>query len=140
MSNQIPSDWRIVKVDQTAFCEDWARARQIQAMGVYYLVDASLHVYICSLVPALEAWPMIGFADFVSPEASEKDQGESEMEILASEDACTYYGTDILARSNRPASDYADIPEQEEGETDMNYRIRVADEIREQLCANPCGF
>lgn len=140
MSNQIPSDWRIVKVDQTAFCQDWADARQIQALGVYYLVDASLHVYICSLTPALEAWPMIGFAYFVSEEASEKDQGESEMEILNAEEACTYFATDLLSLPNKPATDYADIPEQEEGETDMNYRIRVADEIREQLCGNPCGF
>lgn len=133
-------DWRLVKVDQTAYITEHAREKQIEACGVFYLIDASLHVHICSATPALEAWPVQGFATFQTEEASEKDEGETEMEMLNSEEAVTYFDTHVLDKHSKPATEYIDFPEPEEGETDDAYRMRCADELREYLAGNPAWF
>lgn len=140
---EIKPDYRIVKVDQRSMCdESWLAERHVTACGVFYLIDANLHVHICSLTPSLEAWPMQGFALFDSDEAAEADEGNVEMEMLNSEqDPCSYFGTDILDKCpHKPATDYITIPEQEEGEDDMHYRMRVADEAREHFCGNSVWF
>lgn len=141
-NKDIPCDWRLVKLDQTSYCgPDWVTKHGIKECGIYALVDASLHIHICSLTPSLEVWPMFGYADFVSYEAAEKDEGMAEMELLNTEEACSYYGTDLFDDSPwRPVTKYVDIPEQEEGETDEDYRRRVADECREHFAGNPVEF
>jgi hypothetical protein len=134
-------DWRFVKVDQTQFCgEEWVRAAQIESCGVFYLIDANLHVHICSLTPSLEAWPMQGFATFKTEEAAEKDEGNAEMEMLNSEEPATYFDLRVLEGPSQPATKYIDFPEPEEGETDQDYRMRCADEARKVLQGNPVWF
>lgn len=140
---RVPYDWRLVKVDQKSMCDGpWLQEKQVTACGVFYLIDANTHVHICSFTPNLEAWPMQGFADFATNEAAEKDEGEVEMEMLSAEqDPVSYFGTDILGKCPwKPATDYVNFPEPEEGETDDAYRMRCADELREVLCGNPAWF
>jgi hypothetical protein len=140
---RVPYDWRLVKVDEKSMICDgtWLQGKHVTACGVFYLIDANTHIHICSITPNLEAWPMQGFADFETDEDAEKDEGEVEMEMLNSADACSYFGTNILDKCpHKPAIDYVDFPEPEEGESDDNYRMRCADELREVLCGNPVWF
>lgn len=138
---EVKPDWRIVKVEQIGMCDKgWVAKTKLTGIGVFYLIDANLHVHICSLTPSLEAWPMQGYATFETDEACEADEGEAEMEALNSEEACSYFDVNILDNPSRPATKYADIPEQEEGEDDMVYRRRVADEVRECVCGNAIWF
>lgn len=141
-NREIQPDWRVVKVDWTSYCDTEAlAAKGVESIGIYYVVDANLHVHICSFTPNLEAWPVCTFATYTSNEAAEKDEGESELEIMSTEEACSYFGTEILDRyPHKPLADFVYIPEQEEGETDEAYRMRVAEEAREHFCGNPCGF
>lgn len=135
----VQPDWRIIKCDQTKMCgKEWIEKKQITACGVYYLVDVNLHVYICSLTPALEAWPMGAYAEFATEEARDADDGEAEVDLLSAEEATTYFGTEMAQRPSEPASKYIDIPPQKDSETD--YGFRVAEAVREYLAANPCSF
>jgi hypothetical protein len=136
---KVKPDWRLVKVDQTQFCDAaWVEKKGLVSIGMIYLVDANLHVYICSLTPALEAWPVQAFATFKSPELAEADEGEAEMDYFASEEACSYFDTGVLKNSSISAEKY--IPEREEDETDVEYRLRIADAVREHLSGNPVDF
>lgn len=137
----VPADWRIIKCEQKGMCNAaWIAEKQVTSCGVYYLVDVNLHIYICSLTPALEAWPVCSYAEFATEEASHADEGETEMEMLNSEEGCSYLDTGAKDWPNEPASKYLDIPEQEDGETDEKYRYRVSEEVREHLAGNPCSF
>lgn len=139
----IPADWRVVKVDWTGYCgETWRKEKKIESVGIFYLIDANLHVHICSFTPNLEAWPLIPFATFTE---EHEDDGETaqevETEMMNSEEGVSYFGTDVLDNCpHKPATDYINIPEQEEDEPHEKYRARVADEVREYLQGNPCWF
>jgi hypothetical protein len=137
----VKPDYRILKCEQKGMCDPkWITDKQVTSCGVYYLVDVNLHIHICSFTPNLEAWPMIGYAEFATEQAREADEGEVEMEMLNSEQPVDYLDTNAANWPNKPASKYLDIPEQERGESDRDYRLRVAEEFREYLCGNPCGF
>lgn len=132
-------DWRIVKVDWTRYHDaDYLASKGIVKIGIYYLIDANRHVHICSFTPNLEAWPMNAYAEFVSDEACEKDEGESEMEIMASEEACSYFDLDILSNRWEPVT-YAFDP-REEDETREEYYMRCVEDMREYFAGNPNGF
>lgn len=136
-----PPDWRLVKVDQRWACNKaWVTEKKIESCGVFYLVDANLHVHICSLTPSLEAWAVQGFATFETPEACEADEGETETAMLnAEESAVSYFDAGLLLRSPHQRMTYVDT-EPEDGETDEAYRARIAEEVREYLCGNPVWF
>jgi hypothetical protein len=137
--SKVTPDWRLVKLEQKHFCDSaWLAEKEITSLGTIYLIDANLHVYICSLTPALEAWPVQSFSDFATPEAADRDEGEAELESLMAEEDCSYFGLDVLRSPSISAEKY--IPEREEGETDEEYRIRCADEVREHLAGNPVDF
>lgn len=137
----VKPDWRIVKVGQKSMCNKaWVAEKQIETCGVYYLIDANLHVHICSITPCLEAWPMVGFATFATDEASEADEGEVELAMLNADDPVSYYDLSVLRNPSEPASRFINIPDREEDEEDEKYRARVADEVREYLSGNPCSF
>lgn len=147
-NREVQPDYRIVKVEQSGMCDPtWVKEKGIESCGVFYLVDANLHVHICSFTPNLEAWPLHAYATFHTDEQAEADEGETEFEMMASEEACSYFGTEILNSPNRPATDYVDIPgpdyfdlddSDEQGAED--YRMAVADYVRERLCGNPVWF
>lgn len=137
-------DFRVVKVEQRGlWASEWAEENKIDSCGVFYLIDASLHIHICSLTPCLEAWSLVPFVTF-SEGVEDEDGGkasEIEYELMSSETNVSYFGTQVLdSCPSRPLSDYIDIPEREEDEDDERYRERVADEAREYLQGNPCWF
>lgn len=141
--NDVKPDWRIIKVDQTSYCApEWRVEQRIETCGVFYLVDVNLHVHICSFTPNLEAWPMHAYVTFTVPwdEVDDGTATDIEFELMASEEVCQYFGTDVERLPSRPATDYVDIPEQEEDETDSAWRYRVAEHVRECLCGNPVWF
>ena len=136
---KIQPDWRIVKVDQTHFVgEEYRKLHGIERCGTYYLIDANLHIYICSLTPCHEAFPMNGFVDYVSFEASEADEGIAEIELMETEELCTYFDTNILRNPSESAANY--LPDREDEETEEEYQKRIPDEVREYLAGNPVGF
>lgn len=137
----VPADWRIIKCEQAGLCgEEWVKEKKIESCGVFYLVDVSLHVHICSMTPSLEAWALIPYVTFTEdPEDDGETASEIEQELMIDE-SVSYFGTEAANWPNKPASKYINIPEQEEGEDDEKYRARVADEMREQLIGNPCWF
>lgn len=136
MSGKIEPDYQFVQVDQTQFVgEEYRKAHGIVRCGTVYLIDVNLHVHICSVTPVLEALPMNGFVDYESYEASEKDEGEAEMELMEAEEPVTYFDLKILKCRKVSAANY--IPEREEDENDLTYRNRVADEVRDYCAGNP---
>lgn len=140
-TNEIKPDWRVVKVEQKSMCNAaWIRESEITACGVYYVLDANLHVHICSLTPSLEAWPVQGYTKFASESAWERDGGDAEIEMMSTEELCSYFGTEILRQSNRPLSDYIEIPAKEDGESDEDYRARIVEKAREHFAGNPTDF
>jgi hypothetical protein len=135
---KVQPDWRIVKVDQTRIVgEQYLKERKIKNCGMYYLIDANLHVYICSLTPCHEAFAMHAFVNYESFEAFEADDGLAEIELMDEEDV-SYFDTGILRNPSKSAENY--LPDREEDETDEEYRNRVPDEVREYLCGNPVSF
>jgi len=136
---KVKPDWRLVKQEQKSFCDDeWLAKKKITSIGTIYLINANLHVHICSLTPALEAWPVQAFVHFETEEASDLDEGEAELEALASEEACSYFDLDVLRAPSMSAEKY--VPEREDDETAEEYRMRCADEVREHLAGNPVDF
>jgi hypothetical protein len=85
---------------------------------------------------------MCAYVVFESDDAADRDEGETELELLNSEEACSYFGTEIglAPGSSRPLSDYMLADEQEPEESDEDYRRRVADQAREYFAGNPCEF
>jgi hypothetical protein len=134
----IKPDWRIVKVDWTSYCdEEWRRENKIDRCGVYYLVDANLHVHICSFTPNLEAWAMVPWWTTDAAEIEDDTASEIDQALMQDENV-SYFGTELLAQSaHQPAPN---VPEQEEGESYQDYRHRVAEEVREYLQGNPPWF
>jgi hypothetical protein len=139
MTRKVQPDWQLVKVDQTSFVgEEYRRAHGIAKCGTYYLVDANLHVYICSLTPCLEAFPVQGWVDYESAEASERDEGEAEIELFSAEELVSYFDTDLLRNPRQSAENY--LPDREEDETEEEYYKRIPDGVHEYLCGNPVSF
>ncbi len=133
------SNWRIVKIEQKSMCDQgWIADAKIETLGVYYLVDTSRHVHICSLTPSLEMWPMNAYATFATDEAADLDEGETEMEMLSSEEACSYVDASDLCRW--PSEPVSNVPERDEDDTDEEYYLRVVEHMREHLCGNPVWF
>lgn len=142
-NREIPCDWRIVRVNWTRYHDaSFLREKGIKTLGVYYLIDVALHVHICSFTPNYEAWPMCAYVEFETDEAADKDEGESELELLNSEELCSYFDTNVTRDTSkvRPLSDYMTPDPQEADESDEDYRRRVADDAREYFAGNPCGF
>lgn len=141
-NSDVKPDWRVLKLEQKAYLNaEFAAEKQVKTCGVFYLVDANLHVHICSLTPNLEAWPIQGYATFETEEAAEQDEGELERELLDTEEGCSYLGTEVLATcQHEAATEHFDLPAQDEGETDENYRKRLAEVAYEECCANPVWF
>jgi len=136
---KVEPDWRLVKQEQKGFCDAaWLREKEITSIGMIYLIDANLHVYICSLTPALEAWPVQAFVDFATHEAFERDEGEAEIEAFVSEELVSYFDLNVLRAPSVSAAKY--VPEREENEASEEYRKRAADEVREHLSGNPISF
>lgn len=134
----VPPDWRLVRVDQTAHCNaEWLAEKGITAAGMLYLVDANLHVFICSVTPALEAWPVQSFVAFKTHELAELDEGETELNLFIEEDPVSYFDLGVL-KNSISAAGFA--PEREEEESSDDYRMRAADEVREYLAGNPVCF
>lgn len=132
-------DWRLVKVDFTRTTgEDWLAEKGIVKIGIYYLIDANRHVHICSLTPSLEAWAMHAWIEYASDEAAEKDQGESEIEFMSSEEPCTYFDRSVLTNRWEPVT--FDFDPREEEENADEYYLRCVEQLREYLAGNPAGF
>jgi len=130
-----------VKVEQKGMCNaTWVKEKRIKSCGVFYLIDANLHIHICSFTPSLEGWPVQGYATFEDDEAYEADQGEVEREMMATEEGVSYFGLEVLRNPWQPLDKYLDIPEQEEDEDDEDYRRRVADLAGEYFSGNPMWF
>lgn len=147
MEKQIVPDWRIVKVEQKHCCDPtWIAEKKIETCGVFYLINANLHIHICSFTPSLEAWPLYAYATFETDEAAELDEGETEMELMRSEEPVSYFGTEILAqRPHRPLTDWLDIPaadyfEIPEPDEAREYDRKIAEYAHEYFCGNPAWF
>ena len=137
-NERIPFDWRIVKVDQTRYCEDWAKECHVTSCGVYYLYDANRHVHLCEFTPSNELWPIAAWVEFATEQAQEADEGESELDLLNSEEACSYmYVRDVERLPSKPI-DWA--PDREEGEDCETYYMRACEEFREHYQGNPPGW
>ncbi len=128
-----------MKVEQRWMCDKaWVKEKGIATCGVFYLIDANLHVHICSLTPNLEAWPVQGYATFTSDAASELDEGETEQEMMSSEEGVSYFDLSVLRNPWQPVSLH--LPEREEDEDRETYDARAAEHLREHLCGNPVWF
>lgn len=139
---EVKPDWRVVKISMKRYCDEaWIAKEKIDECGIFALVDANLHVHICSFTPSLEVWGLIGYVTFTEGRDEEGEKAfEIEQEMLRDSDV-EYYGTDLLDKCKHvPATKYVDIPEQEEDEPHDKYRMRVADHVREYLQGNPCWF
>ena len=94
-NEKVPFDWRIVKCNQTDYCgAEWLAEHHVKECGVYYLFDANRHVHICSFTPSAELWPMNAYAipvdDIELTDEQNEAIGEVELEIMNSEEACSY--------------------------------------------------
>jgi hypothetical protein len=95
MRKNVEPNWILVKVDQTNIVgEEYRRSHGIVRCGVYYLLNANRHVYICSLTPCIEAFAMHAFVEYENFEAHEADGGEAEIELMEEEE------TPVLVRRN----------------------------------------
>lgn len=143
-ANKVTPDYRIVKVSFKRYCDaKWIADNKIDECGVFYLVDANLHVHICSLTPNLEAWAMIPYVTFTEelPDDGGERITECEGEMTRDLEPVDYYGTDLLNNAkHKPLADFMTLPEPEDHEASDHYRRRVADEVREHLQGNPCWF
>lgn len=141
--SEVKPDWRIVKCSWKSYCEAaWLAENKIDECGIFYLIDVNLHVHICSLTPNLEAWSLIPYVTFTEelPDDGGERAFECEQVMMVGEEPVSYFGTEAKDWKFEPASKYINIPEQEDGEEDEKYRMRVADEVREYLQGNPCWF
>jgi hypothetical protein len=135
---EVQPDWRLVRVEQTQHCDPaYLKKKGIVTVGMIYLIDANLHVHICSLTPCLEAWPVQSFVDFKSLELAELDEGEAEFELFRNDDAVSYFDLGVL-KNSISAANYA--PEREPDEEFDAYRMRAADKVRDHLAGNPICF
>lgn len=145
----IKPDWRILKDNQVEYYdESYAAQHKIETAGIYYIVDVNRHVHLCEFAPSIELWPALPFVSFTEdpPEDSEI-ASDIELEIMSSEDICTYiHASDFAKYPSEPLSDYFDMPERdfedypdtEEG--DEAYRRHCIESAQEYLMGNPCGF
>jgi hypothetical protein len=135
---KVQPDWRIVKVNQTSMVgEEYRKTRRIKECGMYYLVDANLHVYICSLTPSIEAFAMHAYVEYEDFEAHEADDGQAELDLMDEEDV-SYFDTGILRNTHVSAANY--LPDREDEETEAEYQKRIPDAVREYLAGNPVCF
>lgn len=140
----VKPDWQIVKWDLTAYFDaEYLNDMGVRKVGVYYLVDANLHVHICSFTPSLEGWALHAWTelrdDCEHTEAVLEAAGEVERVAMIDE-GVDYYGLEMLNNPKRPATDFADAPTQDEGEEDEAYRRRVVEEVRDHVAGNPIYF
>jgi hypothetical protein len=138
-TERIPPDWRLVWDDQAwALDAGYVKERGIEAAGVIYLVDLNLHVHICSFTPNLEAWPVQPWATFKTLDHAALDGGETEQELMSTEETVAYVGTDFPSKRRTEAADrYVSLPGREEYETDEEYRRACAETVLEYLNGNP---
>lgn len=132
------SEWRIVKIDQTRYCDSaWLASHGVTACGIYAVVDVSRRIHICSLTASAEVWPAVAYADRVDPD---KDpDGEVEIEIMRSEEPCDYYDMSVALKLPFRSASHL-VPDREEDEDEDAYYRRIVDVLVESLNANHPGF
>ncbi len=141
-NEKVPFDWQIVKVEQLHMVGDqWRAKKKIATCGVFYLYDANRDVHICSFTPSAELWPVAGYATFTSQEAGNADEGETENEMLQSEESVVYMDRpDVERLPRQPASEYVDPPTREDDEDCETYYKRAIEKMSEYLQGNPPWF
>lgn len=142
-NERVPFDWKLVKVDQSRYCDaEWLAKKGVASCGVFYLYDANRHVHICSFQATYELHPVAGWAVPVKDGDLTEEESEAlfdvEQEMLNTEESVTYM--DVSPVDRMPSEAVKGVPEREEGEDGEAYYLRACEELREYYAGNTPWF
>jgi hypothetical protein len=108
MDSEVKPEIWLVAIEDTDFLSENARA-QIGRLWGLYIVDASMHIHICSLTPSLALWHV----GMVTGNEITEDLESLKADLLASYEIMDYWGRSVLntpLKENVTAVHLADFP------------------------------
>jgi len=143
----IVPDWRLVKLDDTHFCdENWRREVKLKACGVFYLYDRNRHVHCCELTPSYELHAVATWNEFECEDPTCFDECNPERVREAVDDVLrdAMYEQSVIYvwtfQLRAPEQIIAHPPEREADEDEEAFYDRAVEELREYYQGNSPWF